>query len=108
MATADPSDDLWREFHRAVNMTPAELEAWLRAEEAGNSQVATEVTHRILDLVSRPREELTPEDVAVMESVVGRIRIEHRDNLRPAAGDDAWRNRLMALGHDPDKGSPET
>lgn len=107
MATADVSDDLWQEFQRAVNMTPAELEAWLRAEGARNSQVATEATHRILELLSKPRTDLTPEDVAVMESVVGRIRLEHRDDLRPAAGDEAWRNRLMALGHDPDKGPRE-
>jgi hypothetical protein len=103
MASTNVSDDLWQEFQRAVNMTPAELEAWLRAEEAGNSQLATEVTHRILDLLSTPRPELTPEDVSVMESVVGRIRLEHGDNLRPAAGDDAWRHRLRALGHDPNK-----
>lgn len=107
MATTDVSEDLWQEFNRAVNMTPAELEAWLRAEEAGNSQLATEVTHRILDLLSKPRTELTPEEAAVMESVVGRIHLEHRDDLKPTAGDEAWRHRLMALGHDPEKGPSE-
>jgi Protein of unknown function (DUF3140) len=107
MSTADVSDYLWQEFNRAVNMTPAELEAWLHAEGVGSSQVATEGTQRVLEILSKPRPELTPEDAAVMESVIGRIRLEHRDDLRPAAGDDAWRHRLMALGHDPDKGPKE-
>jgi hypothetical protein len=108
MSTADVSDHLWREFNHAVNMTPAELEAWLDAEGARNGQIATEGTQRILDILSKPRPELTPEDAAVMESVIGRIRLEHRDDLRPAAGDDAWRHRLMALGHDPAKGPKES
>ena len=107
MSTAGVSDQLWQEFNQAVNMTPAELKTWLDAEGARNGQIATEGTQHILDILSKPRAELTPEDAAVMESVIGRIRLEHRDDLRPSAGDDAWRHRLMALGHDPGKASKE-
>jgi Protein of unknown function (DUF3140) len=103
MATAHASDEMWQEFHREVNMTPDELKAWLRAEDSDTGQIATEVTQRVLDILSKAQQELTEEDVAVMESVVSRIRLERRDSLHPTAGDDAWRDRLLALGHDPDK-----
>ena len=103
MTTAYVSDDLWREFHREINMTPDELRAWLREEGSRRQDIATEVTEAVLDVMSKSREELTEEDVTVMESLMGRIRLERREALHPTAGHDAWRHRLMALGHDPDK-----
>jgi len=103
MATVYVSDEMWQEFHQAVNMTPTELEAWLRREEdSGTGEIATEITQRVLDIMSKARLELTQEDVAVMESVVNRIQLERRNDLHPTTGDDAQRHRLMALGHDPD------
>jgi hypothetical protein len=103
MTTAYVSDDLWREFHREINMTHVELRTWLREEGSRRQDIVTEVTEAVLDVMSKSREELTEEDVAVMESVMGRIRLERREALHPTAGEDAWRHRLMALGHDPDK-----
>lgn len=103
MTTAYVSDDLWQEFHGEINMSPDELRAWLREEGSRRQDIATEATEAVLDILSKPRDELTEEDAAVMESVMGRIRLERREALHPAAGDDAWRHRLMALGHDPGK-----
>jgi hypothetical protein len=105
------SDELWNEFHRVVNMTPRELEHWLRAESLRESTegrpgaVGSEVGWQVLDILSKPRADLSEEDVGIMESITGRIRLERRNDLRPTAGDDAWRARLMALGHDPYKDS---
>lgn len=103
MTTAYVSDDLWREFHLEVNMSPNELRTWLREEGSRRQDIATEATEAVLELLSKPRDELTEEDAAIMESLMGRIRLERRETLHPAAGDNAWRHRLMALGHDPDK-----
>jgi Protein of unknown function (DUF3140) len=103
MTTAYISDDLWREFHLEVNMSSTELATWLSEEGSRRHDIATEATDVILDVMSKPREELTEEDAALMESLVGRIRLERSEGLHPAAGEDAWRHRLMALGHDPSK-----
>ena len=103
MTTAYVSDDLWREFRLEVNMSPDEVRAWLREEGSRRQDIATEATEAVLDVLSKPRDELTEEDAAIMESVMGRIRLERREALHPAAGENAWRHRLMALGHDPEK-----
>jgi hypothetical protein len=106
------SDSLWQEFHAHVNMTPNELENWLQAMSSRESrehspdQAGLEVGWRIHAILSTPRADLTEEDASVMESVVGRIRLERRHDLHPSGGAEAWRERLMSLGHDPRK-SPE-
>jgi hypothetical protein len=105
------SDEIWDEFHRLVNMTPREMEAWLRAESLRESaegrpgDVGSEIGWQVVDILSKPRADLSEEDVGIMESITSRIRLERRNDIRPTAGDDAWRARLMALGHDPYKDS---
>src|SRR5262245_43019451 len=105
------SDDLWQEFTSHVNMTPTELEDWLKvvssrgASAQSSDEAALEIGWRIHAILTAPRDDLTEEDASVMESVVGRIRLERRHDMHPSAGDEAWRERLMSLGHDPLKGS---
>ena len=100
-------DDLWEEFHRVVNMTSRELADWLRVRSADDTaeafpdQAGTETGQHVLHILGKRRTDLTPDDVRVMEKVVRRVREQRRDDLEPTAGDDAWRHRLMTLGHDP-------
>lgn len=107
MAKTRVSDELWQEFHRVVNMTSRELEDWLRVQSSGEvtealpDQAGPESSRRVLSILGKRRADLTEDDITVMESVVGRIRLERRNDLEPTAGDAAWRHRLMALGHDP-------
>jgi len=107
MAKTHVSDELWQGFHRVVNMTSRELEEWLRVESSGETtealpdQAGPETGRHVVAILGKRRADLTDDDIAVMKSVVDRIRVERRDDLESAAGDQAWRRRLMSVGHDP-------
>jgi hypothetical protein len=101
------SDELWQDFHTVVNMTSRELEDWLRVEaadedtEALPDQAGPHLGRRVLEILGKRRVDLNPDDVEVMQTVVDRVRSERREDLEPTAGDEAWRHRLMRIGHDP-------
>ena len=107
MAKTQVSDELWEEFHRVVNMTSRELEEWLRADSSGETsealpdQVGPETGRHVLAILGKRRADVTEDDIVLMESVVDRIHLERRDDLESTAGDQAWRHRLMSVGHDP-------
>ncbi|MDP3969147.1 MAG: DUF3140 domain-containing protein [Nocardioides sp.] len=107
MATSIVDDDLWQAFHRVVNMTSRELREWLAVEGAGEEteevpdRAGSEIGHRVADILAKRRSDLTPEDVTVMQQVVGEVMAERDVDLEPTAGEASWRHRLMDLGHDP-------
>lgn len=107
MAQQQVDDELWDEFHRVVNMTSRELQDWLRTEAAGQDveelpdQAGPPTGRQVVDILGKRRTDLTSDDIAVMRRVVERVRSERRADLEPTAGDDAWRHRLMRIGHDP-------
>ena len=101
----DPA--LWEEFHRVVNMSSRELADWLRTcsadEEAEElpEKAGTETGRRVLHILQKRRVDLTDEDEQTMRRVVDRIHAERGDDFEPTAGEENWRHRLMASGHDP-------
>ena len=103
MASTPVEDDLWRQFHRTVNMSAVELEAWHRARPAGGWSDPT--GRRVIDVLRKRRVELTPEDVETMRTVVATVLRSTVDREREVADDPVgppeWRDRLCALGHDP-------
>ena len=111
MAQTDVDDDLWQEFHDAVNMTSRELRDWLRESAAGSDaeplpdQAGPPIGHQVLSILAKRRTDLTEEDAEVMAAVVDRVRTQRGDTPEPTAGDMAWRHSLMDLGHDPLKPS---
>ncbi len=103
-----------REFHEAVNMTPAELERWLKSEESRgvgfvHEGEAESVGHhsgeRIVAIKRKRKAELTDDDYAHMRKVVGYV---HRHLAQGGPQEDKersrWRYSLMNWGHDPLKG----
>lgn len=107
MAEDPVGDELWDNFHTAVNMTSRELREWLATDASGDGvdalpdQAGSERSQQVLAILGKRRTDLTPDDVAVMEGVVVEIRELRGEDAEPAAGDAAWRHRLMSLGHDP-------
>lgn len=118
MAGIDHADDiemlelgeLWEEFHRAVNMTSDELGAWLRTQSAGEvsedlpEDAGTEQGRHVLSILRKRQTDLTDADIRTMREVVRIVAEEHPEG--PASGsvdnaDEAWRHRLMRIGHDP-------
>ncbi|MDF1603983.1 DUF3140 domain-containing protein [Nocardioides sp. YIM 152315] len=107
MADSIVDDRLWEDFHRVVNMTSADLRAWLAVQGAGEEteefpdQAGSHLGHRVLQILGKRRGDVTPDDVVVMEQVVERVTDQRRADLEPTAGEAAWRRRLMNVGHDP-------
>lgn len=103
MADAE-HDQVWKEFSEAVNMTPSELEMWLKTDESKES--GTGVGHdsgeRIVAIKHKKKAELTDDDYAHMKKVVGYV---HRHLAQGGPDEDkaqsAWRYSLMNWGHDP-------
>jgi len=105
-------DKVWREFGAAVNMVPAELEAWLESAEsrkvgwkgpdgkgAGES-VGHASGRRIVAILRTRRAELDDEDYAHMRKVVGYVR-RHLAQRPENVVTSRWRYSLMNWGHDP-------
>ena len=101
------------EFDRAVNMTAAELEKWLRTDESrkvgfkGKDGAATEsVGHisgrRLVRILRKSDEDLTADDYAHMRKVTGYVR-RHRAQRPANIYTSRWRYSLMNWGHDPIK-----
>ncbi len=107
MAQTRVSDEIWDEFHRVVNMTSRELEEWLRTDAAGErteelpDQAGAPSGAHVVQILGKRRSDLTDDDIEMMEAVIAQVRAERGEMPEPTAGDDAWRHRLMSLGHDP-------
>ncbi|MGW6295514.1 DUF3140 domain-containing protein [Streptomyces sp. NPDC055058] len=107
MADALELDALWEDFHRAVNMTSAELAAWLRVRDAEEEteplpeQAGTDTGRHVLAVLQKRRTDLTEDDLRVMSEVVETVGAQTDPENEPAAGDTRLRHRLMTLGHDP-------
>ncbi|MEU4657563.1 DUF3140 domain-containing protein [Streptomyces sp. NPDC023723] len=110
MADALELDALWEGFHRAVNMTSAELSAWLRVSDADETteplpdQAGSPAGQRVLAILQKRRTDLTEDDLGVMRAVVDTVTDETDVANEPVAEDTDRRHRLMSLGHDPLKG----
>jgi hypothetical protein len=107
---ADPDTDrLWQEFHELVNVTSAQLQAWLMTASADEQGAVDDVSRQVGDgpgrqvaaILAKRKVDLTDHDIQAMDDVVERIR-DLLDRRPPdGASDDAWRHALLSLGHDP-------
>ncbi|KQT69906.1 MULTISPECIES: DUF3140 domain-containing protein [unclassified Aureimonas] len=104
-------DDTMKDFAEAVNMTPAELEKWLKTEESkevgwpkdgsAKESVGHASGRRIVEIKRTKKADLTEDDLAHMKKVVGYV---HRHLKQRPDGDVSqtrWRYSLMNWGHDP-------
>ncbi|KUN80612.1 hypothetical protein AQJ66_26070 [Streptomyces bungoensis] len=111
MADALELDALWEDFHRAVNMTSAELAAWLKVRDAGEEteplpeRAGTPTGQHVLAVLRKRRTDLTEDDVRVMHKVVDTVGDladpENEPEPESTPEDTRRRHRLMTLGHDP-------
>ncbi|WP_229075247.1 DUF3140 domain-containing protein [Actinoplanes sp. DH11] len=102
--------DVYAEFRDAVNMTPAELRAWLDSDEsqavgqkssAGAESVGHDSGRKIVKILGTKKADLTDSDEEHMRKVVGYV---HRHLAQRPDGDvrdTRWRHSLMNWGHDP-------
>ena len=101
------------DFARAVNMSAAELEIWLKSPESRkvgwkgvDGSASESVGHasgrRIVDILSKGNQELTADDYAHMRKVVGYV-ARHSAQRPENIYTSRWRYSLMNWGHDPVK-----
>jgi hypothetical protein len=102
-------DKIYRDFGRAVNMAPAELEEWLETEQShrvgwkadGRSEsIGHESGRRIVGLLRTKKAELSDADYAHMRKVVGYV-ARHSAQRPENMVTSRWRYSLMNWGHDP-------
>ncbi|MEU3525844.1 DUF3140 domain-containing protein [Streptomyces sp. NPDC038707] len=101
---------LWDDFHRVVNMSSAELAAWLKVRDADEEteplpeRAGSETGQHVLAILQKRRTDLTEDDVRVMRQVVdtvGELVDVENEPEAESARDSGRRHRLMTLGHDP-------
>jgi hypothetical protein len=112
----DP-EQVFEDFHAAVNMTPHRLESWLETQESasvgwtgdgrkdgpgGAESKGHESGRHIVRLLRTKRSELTDDDYAEMRRVIGYV---HRHLAQRPTKEEVehsrWRYSLMNWGHDP-------
>lgn len=108
--TGEDKKRIRRDFDEAVNMTPAELERWLKTDESrevgrtreGESEsVGHQSGGRIVEIKHKKASDLGDDDLAHMKKVTGYV---HRHIKQRPEGDvteTRWRYSLMNWGHDP-------
>jgi hypothetical protein len=110
MADSVELGPLWDDFHRVVNMSSAELAAWLKVRDAGEEaeplpeRAGSETGQHVLAILQKRRTDLTEDDVRVMRQVVDTVGelVDVANEPGPeSARDSGRRHRLMTLGHDP-------
>ena len=110
MADLD-KEQIWDDFHDAVNMAPQELEDFLQTEESKevgwtkegeDEAVGHKSGKRIVDIKRTKKADLSDDDYEHMRKVVGYV---HRHAAQGGPEEDKehspWRYSLMNWGHDP-------
>lgn len=111
MADALEVEALWEDFHRVVNMTSAELAAWLKVRDAAEDteplpeEAGSPTGQHVLAILQKRRTDLTEDDLRVMQKVVDTVDeqadLENEPEVEETAEDTRRRHRLMTIGHDP-------
>ena len=109
MATSTDTQDIRKDFDEAVNMSPAELEKWLKTEDSkavGQKDGGSESTghssgRHIVRILRAKKSELSDDDYAHMRKVSGYVHRHLKQRPKGDVEDTRWRHSLMNWGHDP-------
>jgi hypothetical protein len=109
-------DEVVRDFHQAVNMTPSELTRWLDTEDSkavgwkgedgqgSGESVGHRSGRRIVELLGIRKADLSDDDLHHMRKVIGYVHRHLAQGPSHDAEHSRWRYSLMNWGHDPAKG----
>jgi len=97
---------VYKEFNSAVNMTPSELEKWLKTKESKSvgwdSGDGESIGHKsgehIIKILKRKKAELSDEDYEHMQKVNGYIK-RHMAQRPDNPGNSNWDYSLRNWGH---------
>jgi uncharacterized protein DUF3140 len=105
----DDRQQVIEDFDEAVNLTPRELEDWLRTEESqsvgqsdgGGESKGHESGRRIVEIKRKNKPDYTDDDIDHMRRVVGYVRRHQAQKPKGDVENSNWRYSLMNWGHDP-------
>ncbi len=109
MAKDDDRQQIVEEFDEAVNMTPKELEEWLRTDESksvgqsdgGGESKGHESGRRIVEILGKKKSDYTDEEIDHMRRVTSYVHRHQAQQPKGDVEDSRWRYSLMNWGHDP-------
>jgi hypothetical protein len=103
-------DAIIKAFNEVVNLSPAELKAWLARDESkqvgttrpGETEtVGRQMGKAILKIKAKKADALTAADFASMRKVIGFVRRHRAGRPRGDVSATRWRYALLNWGHDP-------
>jgi hypothetical protein len=106
---ADDRQQLIEDFDRAVNMTPKDLEEWLKTDasksvgqsDGGGESIGHESGRRIVEIKRKKKSDYTDDDIEHMKKVNGYVKRHLGQGPKKDPEDSKWRYSLMNWGHDP-------
>jgi len=108
--TTGGADEVWADFHDAVNMTASQIESWLETDESKSvgqkaSDGAESVGHhsgrKIVAILRKKKADLSHGDIEWMRKVVGYVARHSAQRPDGDVENTAWRYSLMNWGNDP-------
>ncbi len=108
--TDNTQKEIRRAFRHVVNMAPRELEEWLQTDESQSvgwtregedEAIGHKSGRRIVELKRKTIDELSGDDYAHMQKVVGYVKRHIEQRPDGDVVDTRWRYSLMNWGHDP-------
>lgn len=112
MNQAKDNQEVIKEFKEVVNMTPKQIEAWLKTEESNkvgykegedSESVGHKSGKRIIELLQKKQADYTEDDLKYMRKVLSYVRRHSAQRPDGNVTDTNWRYSLMNWGHDPEK-----
>lgn len=97
------------EFHQAVNMTPKEIESWLKTEESKEvgqkdgeeESIGHKSGQKIIEILKKKEDKYDDDDLGHMKKVISYV---HRHSAQKPYKDiehSRWLYSLKNWGHDP-------
>jgi hypothetical protein len=107
--TEENKAEAWTEFRKLVNMSPADLEAWLKTEESGSTgqdsgdgeSIGHKSGKKIIAIKHKKKEDLTDADYEHMHKVISYISRHLAQKPEQVEGSN-WLYSLKNWGHDPE------
>lgn len=108
MKNTDEHEDIYKEFSKLVNMTPAALKKWLDTEDSNevgwDSGDGESIGHKsgkhIIRILEKKKAELTEGDYEHMQKVNGYIKRHMAQKPAGEKEDTRWNYSLKNWGHD--------
>jgi hypothetical protein len=96
-------------FYKLVNMTAAEIQAWLETRESKSvgqdsgdgESIGRKSGRRVVEILCKPRSAISAADIGHMRRVVSFINRHMAQRPHKDISRTRWRYALMNWGHDP-------